>query len=135
MKSIFLSTFFLSVFLFAACEKDDAAPASDLSGTWQLVEVLADPGDGSGTFEPVDSDRTITFGADGAYTATGDLCTFGATADSETSGIFWPENQNVEPAECVFASPQSGITYTIDGDELILAYPCIEACRHKYRKQ
>lgn len=135
MKSIFLSTLFLSVFLFAACEKDDATPASDLSGTWQLVEVMADPGDGSGTFEPVDSDRTITFGANGAYTATGDLCTFGTTADSATSGIFWPEDQNVEPAGCISAAPRSGITYAFEGEALILSYPCIEPCQQKYRKQ
>ncbi len=121
-------------FALLSCEKDNEL-ATPLSGEWRLVEVYADPGDGSGSFEPVTSNKTITFGEDGAYTAKGDLCTMNEAADTETSGKFWSEDQNVEPNECISLAPRSGITYEFVGGELILSYPCIEACQHKYRKQ
>ncbi len=106
-----------------------------LSGTWQLIEILGDPGDGSGNFEPVTSNRTITFGEEGAYIANGDLCLFTEASDTESSGIFWADDQNVEPNGCRSLAPRSGITYEFSGDELLLSYPCIEPCRHKYRRR
>lgn len=134
MKSFLLFAFLLFVFLFSSCEKNQDR-ATPLSGTWLLVEMLADPGDGSGTFEPVTSSKTITFGENGAYTANGDLCLFNKASETETSGIFWEENQTVEPDECIYLTPTSGITYEFVGEDLILSYPCIEPCRQKYRQQ
>ena len=46
--------------LFLACSTEDNTDVQ-LAGTWKLIEVLADPRDGSGTYTPVDSDKTITF--------------------------------------------------------------------------
>lgn len=134
MKSFFLFFFLLAVFLFSSCEKSQEA-ATPLSGTWQLVEVLTDPGDGSGTFESVTSDRSIVFGEDGAYTANGDLCLFGQDTATDSDGIFWTDDQNVEPNSCISQAPRSGITYEFSGEDLILSYPCIEPCQQKYRKR
>ncbi|NNJ37670.1 MAG: hypothetical protein HKP23_00325, partial [Flavobacteriaceae bacterium] len=55
MKKLLL--FFLLLSL--ACTSDD--PEIEILGEWQLVEVLADPGDGSGKFKSVDSNKRITF--------------------------------------------------------------------------
>jgi hypothetical protein len=136
MKSFFLSPLLLLfvVVAFQSCEKDDEL-ATPLTGEWRLVEVYGDLGDGSGSFEPVTSSKTITFGEDGAYTAQGDLCTMTETADTATSGTFWSDDRNVEPNGCIFLTPRSGITYEFMGNDLILSYPCIEACQHKYRRQ
>ena len=41
-----------------ACTEEET---DDLRNKWKLIEVLADPGDGSGTFQPVESDKTISF--------------------------------------------------------------------------
>lgn len=134
MKSFLLFSFLLFIFLFTSCEKDKEL-VTPLSGTWQLIEVLADPGDGSGTFESVTSGKTITFGEAGAYTANGDLCNFSEESATTSSGIFWDEDQNVEPGGCISQAPRSGITYEFVDEELILSYPCIEPCRHKFSKQ
>ncbi|MFK8164196.1 MAG: hypothetical protein AB8H12_17255 [Lewinella sp.] len=134
MKSLLLFPIFLMAVVFLSCEKDEGQ-TSPLSGEWRLVEVYADPGDGSGSFEPVMSNKTITFGEDGDYTAQGNLCTMEEAADTATSGKFWSDDQNVEPNECISLPAQSGITYAFVGDDLILSYPCIEPCQHKYRKQ
>jgi len=134
MKSLLLFPVFLMAVFFLSCEKDEGQ-TSPLSGEWRLVEVYADPGDGSGSFEPVTSNKTITFDEDGAYTAQGDLCTMTEAADGVTSGKFWSGDQNVEPNDCIFLAPRSGITYEFVGEELILSYPCIEPCQQKYRKQ
>ena len=39
-------------------------------GTWRLIEVRADPGDGSGTFQPVISSKTVTFETNGTMRLT-----------------------------------------------------------------
>ena len=134
MKSFLLFPVLLMAIAFLSCEKDDGQ-ATPLTGEWRLVEVYADPGDGSGSFEPVTSNKTITFGEDGNYTAQGNVCTMAETSDVGTTGKFWTEDQNVEPNECISLPARSGITYAFVGEELILSYPCIEACQHKYRKQ
>ena len=40
---------------------------SDVLSRWHMIEQLMDPGDGSGTFQPVVSDKTLTFFVDGTF--------------------------------------------------------------------
>ena len=56
-----------------ACSKKSVHSGTDgnLVGTWHLDELRGDPGDGSGQWMPVDSKRTVTFGANGSYHDTG----------------------------------------------------------------
>ncbi len=128
--------FFIPVFclLFVACEKEDLAGSQELVGTWRLVEVLADPGDGSGTFESVNSDRRITFRADGTYTSAGNICSFNTNGDEDGSGQYFPAANRLEPAGC-FTTGGSPITFEQQGPALIISYLCIEPCQHKYRKE
>jgi hypothetical protein len=69
----------LTIGLLASCAKDEENPTNnpetEITGTWKLVEVYLDPGDGSGDFEPVQSEKTVTFHGDGTVTSNGDLCT------------------------------------------------------------
>lgn len=126
------------LFAFTACEDDDAATPTGILGTWELAEQLADPGDGSGTFEVVDSDREITFISDSTYTANGVICEF--TTESGTStpttGTYSLSSGEMKPGDCRNVPPQATVlTLEFVGDELILNYPCIEPCRHKYTRK
>ena len=49
------------------CSSDDSKPSGEtaLIGKWKLIEQLADPGDGSGTFQPIESDIVIEFFSNG----------------------------------------------------------------------
>ena len=48
----------LSLFgLVIYCSEDPEVGSAELIGKWQLSEVLFDPGDGSGEFQPVESHR------------------------------------------------------------------------------
>jgi hypothetical protein len=55
MKKIVLVI--LSALMIASCNKDEAV----ITGEWKLIARLMDPGDGSGVFTEVESDKTITF--------------------------------------------------------------------------
>jgi len=62
MKKIFFTL--LVVGMLSACNKDDNKSNTSIVGNWKLIEVLEDPGDGSGTFMSVDSEKTITFNSE-----------------------------------------------------------------------
>ncbi len=133
MKTI-LSFLPLLLLFVVACEKDDISGPTELVGTWRLVEILADPGDGSGTFQPVDSDRRISFLADETFTATGNVCNINSEAENNTTGRYFPGDNRLEPEDCLTIGG-TPITYERVDRELIINYPCIEPCQHKYRKE
>lgn len=60
-------------FIFS-CSNDEENLETELIGKWKLIEVLADLGDGSGTFQPVRSNKTIEFKSDGTLTTNNSLC-------------------------------------------------------------
>lgn len=54
MKTFFKLTLVLGLFFASSCSKDKTVRDSSLTGgIWELSESLADPGDGSGTWQPV----------------------------------------------------------------------------------
>ncbi|NNM18501.1 MAG: hypothetical protein HKP24_08010, partial [Croceitalea sp.] len=57
-------------------------------GTWQLVEILADPGDGSGTYTPVDSNKMIVFDNNGRFSSNGAICSFAAAVNENVEGTY-----------------------------------------------
>ena len=116
--------------MFSSCKKEED-PA--LVNTWKLIEILADPGDGSGTFQPVNSNKTISFFADGIVSSNGELCQMSAESGSGSSGMYSESDRSITPNNCGI-SPFT-IYYEFDGSHLILNYPCIEACREKYELQ
>lgn len=129
-KSIFT---FLIISMFSACNKDDNKSNSSLIGNWKLIEVLVDPGDGSGTFISVDSQKTITFNSDGTLTSNGDLCTMSISTGNPTSGTYNITTSAFTSNECVDTS--LGYNFEQNGSILILNYPCFEPCKAKYQKQ
>jgi hypothetical protein len=120
--------------IFTSCENKDINPAATtLVGKWRLIEVLADPGDGSGVFTKVTSDRTISFLSDSTFTSNSPMCLMGIASGQSSKGIYSPKNGTISPADCQIK--QFTIRFKIEESYLILSYPCIEACSEKYIKE
>ncbi len=127
------------IFSLGCTEQDtnSANPSNALLGTWQLIAVLADPGDGSGTFIPVDSDAIITFNADGSFVSSHALCN-SITTDStiNTSGTYDITTMILLPDNCSQLGDAAGfnIFFSLTEGELILSLPCIEPCGQRFKK-
>jgi len=129
-----LLSLILFVIIFSGCkkDKDEDNPTTSYCETWKLVEVLEDPGDGSGVFESVDSEKTITIDCDNnKVSSNGDLCSLSTTSDNATEGEFSSADDKITPNDC----SDRAISISISDDHLILTYTCFEACRAKYKKQ
>jgi hypothetical protein len=131
MKQLLVLLF--SAVLFHACEKDDQITGTYIIGKWELTEVLADPGDGSGTFQSVNSNKIIEFHTDGTISSNGSICDMSLEANEASIGTYSLEDYTISPAGCSY-SPLK-ITFEFQNSYLILNYPCIEPCRAKYKKR
>jgi len=123
---------FISFSLLLSCSSDDAN-TSTVIGTWKLSQVLSDPGDGSGTFMDVNSNKSITFLSDDTFSSNGNFCFFSSDPTIITDGVFSTQEEKIYPNNCdSFA--QIGLSYKLENGALIINYPCIEACAEKYMK-
>ena len=125
-----LALLLLSFTLLFACKRNTDVNSS-LIGNWQLIETLSGPGDGSGTFQAVTSNKTVTFNANGTLSSNGDICNMSIDSNSPTSGTYDTTATSIA-AGCVNAGID--ITYVHNGTELIIRYPCFEPCWAKYQK-
>ncbi len=102
-------------------------------GKWKLAQVLADPGDGSGTFVNIESNKTITFLSDNTFSSNEYLCSLSPLAPLKTEGTFSTEKQGIYPNSCdSFAELK--LSYRIKNKALIINYFCVESCSEKYVK-
>ncbi len=122
------------VFAFYGCESDDENDdkVNGISGQWILIEMLADPGDGSGEFIPVESEKSISFNDDRTFVSNGDICSFSTLADNPTEGTY-SESENGYTIDCDTPFP-SPLNLSIDEGDLIIAFSCIEPCLQKFRR-
>ncbi len=128
MRTLFIC---LSIAALAiACEKEEL-PAeieqTGIEGSYRLVEVLMDPGDGSGTFQPVTSDKIVEFHSGGTVTSNGIICNTSIATDSATTGTFNMQDSSI-------TSTCQKLYFELSGNELQIQYPCIEPCISKYMK-
>ena len=129
-----MKTFLPALFcllLLISCEKE-AAPTGIL-GEWQLIAILADPGDGSGEFRPVDSEKRITFFENGNYSSNGLICEFTQNASGSAEGNYTSTEEGYQ-IECP-GVPGFPINLRIENGFLLVSYPCIEPCMLKFRKR
>ena len=138
MKRVAL--FILSL-IFINCASDDTKPKDadePLLGKWKIIERLVDPGDGSGTFQSIDSERTIEFFNNATVTVNGVMCYMATEVSSHTTGtyvsIFGSDfnDGEITPPDCNYDGAK--VWYKISGANLILWYQCIEGCGEKYIK-
>ena len=80
-RSIFLIAL-LCLTTFSNCTTSDEDQT--IIGQWKLIQVLADPVDGSGVFRDFESNKTITFSNDGTFSSNQALC----SSDSEEVSTF-----------------------------------------------
>jgi hypothetical protein len=132
MKQVFFLLIFAG-FIFSCDRKDEKTIDSDIVGKWGLIEVLADPGDGSGTFHSVSSNKIIEFRANGTVSSNGSICDMSIEANESSNGTYSLADSTINSSNCSY-SPMK-ITFEIQGSNLIINYPCIEACRAKYVKK
>ncbi|WOI23408.1 lipocalin family protein [Nonlabens ulvanivorans] len=124
----------IGIILLISCDSSDDPGnvlTSDIVGTWQLTANLSDPGDGSGSFQSVSSNKTITFNADGTFTSNGDVCDMSITTSTNTNGTYNTTDKTIN-ANC--GTTNLPISYTIDNLTMDISYFCIEACQSRYRK-
>jgi len=132
MKKIVLTLAVIGIL--SSCNKDDkTVQNTELIGNWKLIEVLADPGDGSGTFTAVESDKIISFKNNGIIISNGRLCDNSMNSDNPTSGTYSIADSTFTSPNC--PDPEYNYSFEHDRDILIVNYPCIEPCRAKYKKQ
>ena len=120
--------------LILSCDENNPSVAADpteLLGTWKLVEVLADPGDGSGEFMPVESSRTITFLSFNTLNTNADFC-----STLETTEDFYESSYSAVDStiNVICDNYEWNMPFEIEGKHLILSYQCIEPCAEKYEK-
>ena len=125
MKTSFAILVILS--LFTSCKKNKR---DSLTGTWELKEVLMDPGNGSGVFTAVGSDKNLVFHTNGNVNSNGIICDMSIESNSSTSGTYSAIDSTIISATC----QNLIIKYEVSGDTLILIYPCFEACKAKYTR-
>jgi hypothetical protein len=122
---------FSSILLVFSCTKQESTD-SDILGRWRLTEVLLDPGDGSGTFQSVSSDKIIEFHSDGTVTSNGEICYMSIDSNSPSNGTYSISKSTIYSSNC----SSEGIKYQRTGTTIVLSYPnCDEPCATKFIKE
>lgn len=126
-----ISFLYLIIFCLSSCTSanEENSTINEI-GSWKLIAVLADPGDGSGVFQSVLSDKTITFETNRTISCTGNLCDLSIGSSLNTSGTYSSNNATIQTTNC----NQLQLTYEIEGNTLIINYPFIETCKAKYSR-
>lgn len=120
------------IFLLISCSKDNSDSETDVIGEWKLIEVNADPGDGSGTFQSVESDKVVVFLKSGTVTSNGTICQMSIESNNPTSGTYSLTDSTISSPDCV--QTEFEIYFELINSKLILRYPCIEGCQEKFTK-
>ena len=122
------------VLIFVGCSDDEGDNTVELLGEWALVEIYADPGDGSGDFVPVESELRIQFNSDDSVNSNGNLCFFSANLVEPGNYVYdyETETNTINGLNCsVTFEP---LSFEIENNRLFVSYPCIEPCVMKFSK-
>lgn len=120
-----------SLYLLSSCSNNKDENTDPIVGKWHLVSQLVDPGDGSGTFQDVISNRTIEIDENGVVTSNSNLCDLSIEAEGESVGQYSFQDMVMVIEGCSFPY---NLSVTLDGEFIDLHYPCFEACICKYKK-
>lgn len=123
MKGTVRLALILSVMLAISCSKTKEGAGNDIAGTWKLTEYLADPGDGSGTWQKARTNNYVTF-----------------RADSTVEGNVYPEAKRysiVSDSTIRFIRNDSLSQlyfYTLYKSSLTIRGGCFEACGSRFKR-
>lgn len=135
------------IFLSISCKKDESeSDVNQLLGKWKLVQIYADPGDGSGTWRTIESNKTREFKANGKMIVTnGATCLgFGSKDKKVATYELRPyigdhlddpntENKKMDRYNLMIKDCGSAIL-TFENGHLKILFPCIEGCGELYEK-
>lgn len=124
MKYPLILILIVGIFLNTSCSKKDVSERT-LVNKWHLIEYLADPGDGRGVFQKIESDAIIEFFDDNTVRYSQNFCNEGNLPNSAT----YSANENRIYPDC---NPDIFLSYKIEKDLLIIHYNCIEECAEKF---
>ena len=113
----------ISILLFSCQE---TYQTDTVIGKWQLIETLADPGNGSGTYQPYEGDQVATFSSDSTITFSEPFCLSQSGMDGK-SGTY--DLDSIYLPDCEFQ-----FHYQLQDDQLFIYPPCIEPCGLKFEK-
>jgi len=130
MKTKILALAAIILTVISCSKNDDDTSNNLLKGTWKLTEVLADPGDGSGTFNSVNSNKNLIFSNGENLSSNGVICDMSIETNLGSTGTYSEVNSTINSTNC----PNNTIKYELNGNTLILIYPCIEVCKAKYSR-
>ena len=141
MKKSFLILLFplFSQFFFSCSKSEDTIKTSEFSleGTWKLVAVFNDSGNGIGTWDSVDDGYSYTFFADGSFQSNRfTTCESGTynLIDNELKLIYTCPgfNTQIGNTEDTFIE---NITLETNAIILVPTYlDCVEGCGWKFKK-
>lgn len=125
---------FLCLLVFS-CQNDPPepeVPQDRLEGTWELIEVLFDSGDGNGVFEPSNAGFEITLKSDNSFEANYHVCRIFEEGDRKSGEFTRIGNQELLiPCN---GNILNGIEGRIEEGYLIFYYPCVTPCIYKFSK-
>lgn len=114
----------LTTFVYLGCKKS-ATSETEIYGKWKLIETLADPGDGSGKYMPVEGAAKYVL----------------LEESGKISGEAFPEAISFRIVDSIrleitFKDRKEPISYWYkhSGDILNINPPCIEACGNRFRR-
>lgn len=138
-----LLTLITTTLVLSACNKQDCADfgkncPSDVESHWKLIEVYEGEGP-DGSYEPVDSNRSITILSNGDFISRGSLCAFDINNDEIQKGQVIYDNPvnkfEYKPCSVDGDDLQTQTSFRIDGDELLVDFQCYEGCVLKYKRE
>lgn len=125
MRMYQLRTYFLTLifgWFFLSCDKEEQMESS-LYGKWQLTESLADPGNGSGEWKKAEDYLYIVLSENGDIeTNMGSMVSY-SIVDSVHLEIVASDREETFLYR-----------YYLEGNQLTLNPPCIEACGMRFVK-
>ncbi|WP_333599390.1 hypothetical protein [Flavobacterium sp.] len=130
-----LKHLFLCLILFSCSDNDDHSKSETTAylGKWKLTQELIDPGDGSGIFVDVTGNRTLEFLSNGNIVSNYSLCEMGPETTTTFTTPYLADEDQISTASCGFPEGVT-ISYHLDGENLILSFPCIEGCAQKFER-
>lgn len=134
MKHILL--IWIALVCLSSCKDDNDMQlkntTDEVLGQWKLIEFYADPGDGSGDFQQIESEKRILFMTDGTVSSNANLCILFSEVGETSTGTFSEEDMSISISGCDIST--SSVNYEMVGSQLIVSYFCIEGCLEKYEK-
>ncbi len=131
MKNFSFSLWVVVVFIIQSCSVDGDSEGRNpkdksLDGSWQLIERMVDPGDGSGTLEPVQDGRVLLINTENAT----------IQDDDEFCGTTIPVEVEITDEYFEVNCDEQNFTwfYEFEGELLVIRPQCIEGCVYKYEK-